>query len=337
MRDLLPWLALRGLPAGRRRELPGLIERLGSAAAVQRHLRLEDDREAARSELAAARRLGLRMLCFSDPSFPPALRRIPDPPLVLYAKGELPSGLALAMVGSRRATARGLAAAGAFAAELARAEVAVVSGLAYGIDAAAHEGALAGGGLTVAVLASGLDRPSPAGNRRLAERILAGGGGWLSEHPPGIAALPRHFPERNRLISGLASVTVLIEARQASGTLWTARHALEQDRELLVVPGPIDDAHYRGSNRLLRDGAAPALEPADLLMALGLPPRGSARAPATWADPLLRALGEGPCDADRLARLLSLSPAVLSRRLLELELEGRVERRGNRISLSSQR
>jgi DNA processing protein len=212
-----------------------------------------------------------------------------------------------------------------------------VSGLAYGIDAAAHEGALAGGGPTLAVLASGLDRPTPAGNRRLAERILAAGGGWLSEHPPGTAALPHHFPERNRLISGLASVTLLVEARAASGTLWTARHALEQDRELMVVPGPIDDEHYRGSNRLLRDGAALVLESADLLLALGLAPRGAARGAGEQADPLLRALGEGPCDADRLARLLFLSPSVLSGRLLELELAGRIERRGNRISLSSQR
>jgi DNA processing protein len=149
--------------------------------------------------------------------------------------------------------------------------------------------------------------------------------------------MPHHFPERNRLISGLASVTVLVEAREASGTLWTARHALEQDRELMVVPGPIDDEHYRGSNRLLRDGAAPALEPADLLRALGLEPRSAFPEPGAQADPLLRALGEGPCDADQLARLLSLSPAVLSRRLLDLELEGRIERRGNRISLSSLR
>ncbi len=337
MDDLARWIALRDLPSLRRREAHRLLARFGTPRAVFRHAGLRPDLDAARDEIERAHRMGLRLIAPGEPEFPELLRQIPDPPLALYLKGRLPAAPAVAMVGSRRASARGRAAARDFAAELARTGVVVVSGLAYGIDAAAHEGALDGGGATVAALASGLDRPSPAGNRRLAERILAGGGAWLSEYPPGTQALARHFPERTRLISGLARLTLVVEAREASGTLWTARHALEQDRDLLVVPGPIDSDQYRGSNRLLRDGAAPVLEAADLLLALGLEPRAASPTaqPEGDAGRILLALRDGPLDSDRLASLLRLSPAALAPLLLELELADRIERQGSRISLSS--
>ncbi len=298
-------------------------------------------RRAGERSLAAARAAGIRALAPGDAEFPAALREIPDPPLLVWVRGALPVGPALAIVGSRRPSARGAASARAFAAELARAGAAIVSGLAYGVDAAAHEGALAGGGPTVAVLASGLLRVTPSGQRGLAERIAAAGGAWLSERPPGADAHPRHFPERNRLISGLAGAVLVVEAREKSGSLWTARHALEQGREVLVVPGPIDTEQCRGTNRLLRDGATPVLDADDLRAAvLGpLAVRPVQRALIPDASPGARAvlelLADGPCDVDALARSLGRAPRELAAALLELELEGRLRREGTRLSLCS--
>ena len=315
------------------------IARFGSASAAARLLRLPLGE--AEAVLARAETSGLRALVPGAPDFPAALAAIPDPPLLLWLRGALPAAPALAIVGARRASARALACAHEFARDVARAGVVVVSGLAYGVDAAAHEGALAGGFATVAVLASGVDVVTPKGQTKLAQRILDGGGGWVSERPPGSDAHARHFPERNRLISGLASATLVIEAREKSGSLWTARHALEQGRDVLVVPGPIDSDLCRGTNRLLRDGATPVLEAADALAAvLGplAPPRpaGSspnAAAPAGPDAALLALLADGPCDADDLGAALGVPAAGLARRLVELELLGRVRREGTRVIL----
>lgn len=345
------------LPGLRRAQAQRLIEVFGSAVAVlgsdarARGVRLSPTLAAAiervRSAPAAPRLLagaharGIRALAPGCAGFPGALAAIPDPPLAIWLRGELSVGPAIALVGARRASARGLDCARAFARELATAGVSVVSGLAYGIDSAAHEGALDGRGHTLAVLASGLDRVTPTGQRGLAERILAAGGAWLSEHAPGAGAHPHHFPERNRLISGLASATLIVEAREKSGSLWTARHALEQGREVLVVPGPIDSDLSRGSNRLLREGATPALEPADAIEAVLGP---LARRPPTAAAPVvpdaagqparavLALLGDGPRDADEVARALGLDPAELSRVLLDLELAGELSRSGARLA-----
>ena len=307
----------------RARVSPALAERVRQAA----------DREDAGRELERARSHGMRGLLPDDAEFPPALRRIPDPPLLLYVLGALPEeGPALAIVGSRKAPERTRERTRRWAADLAARGVAIVSGLAYGVDAAAHLGALDGGGRTLAVLASGLDRPSPRGNRRLAERILERGGAWLSEQPPGQPSLPHQFPERNRGISGLAQASLIVEARVASGTLWTARHALEQGREVLVVPGSVESPSCRGSNELLRDGAAPVLDEADLRYAI-LGEVGPESAPEPPADPLLAALRQDSRDADELVRELSLAPPALAARLLELELAGRIERRGSRVAL----
>ena len=306
----------------RARFAPALAQRIGQGA----------DWGAAGRELERALRGEMRCLLPEDAEFPPALRRIPDPPLLLYVRGSLPPGPALAIVGSRKASERTRERTRRWAADLAARGVVVVSGLAYGVDAAAHLGALDGGGRTLAVLASGLDRPSPRGNRRLAERILDQAGAWLSEQPPGQVSLPHQFPERNRLISGLAQASLIVEARVASGTLWTARHALEQGREVLVVPGPVETPGCRGSNELLRDGATPVLDEADLRYAV-LGEAGSEPAPRPPADPLLAALENGPRDADELGRELRLAPAELSARLLKMELAGRIERRGSRVAL----
>ena len=279
-----------------------------------------------------------RSVLRAAPEFPALLREIPQPPALLYVQGALPPEPRLAIVGGRRASARGREVARALAAAATRAGVGVVSGLAYGIDAAAHEGALEAGGASTIVLASGIDRPSPAGNVALARRSLRAGGAWISEHGPGEPALPYRFPQRNRLISGLSRATLIVEAQEASGSLWTARHALEQGRDVLVVPGPVDTELCRGSNRLLREGASPILDAQDLLHALGLPE--AARAAAVASGPPLAGLagriwarlGAGPLDADALARELRVDSARLVRTLVELELEGRIVRAGQRIA-----
>lgn len=296
------------------------------------------DVAALRSLSAALRRCGARVVPAGDAAFPALLREIPDPPVALYVQGTPPPEPRLAVVGARRASARGREVARALAAAVTRAGVGVVSGLAYGIDAAAHEGALEAGGASTIVLASGIDRPSPRGNVALARRSLRAGGAWISEHGPGEPALAYRFPERNRLISGLARATLVVEAQEASGSLWTARHALEQGRDVLVVPGPVDTDLCRGSNRLLREGATPILDAQDLLHALGLPD--AARAAAVTCQPPLaglagriwKRLASGPCDADALARELRTDAARLARTLVELELEGRIVRSGQRIS-----
>jgi DNA processing protein len=168
----------------------------------------------------------------------------------------------------------------------------------------------------------------------LARRSLRAGGSWLSEHGPGEPALAYRFPERNRLISGLARATLVVEAQEASGSLWTARHALEQGRDVLVVPGPVDTDLCRGSNRLLREGASPILDAQDLLYALGLSPTAAADRPRLegLAGRVWDALGAGPRDADALARELRVETARMARTLVELELEGRIVRAGQRIS-----
>lgn len=299
-------------------------------------------RDSARERIRRAEQLDIRALGRSHPEFPEALRQIASPPLVLWVRGRLEGAAGVAIVGSRKASDRSLDLAHRLAAAAASAGVTVVSGLAYGIDAAAHEGALAGGGPTVAVLASGVDRPSPAGNRGLARRILASGGACVAEHPPGTEARAYHFPGRNRLISGLARLAVIVEARERSGSLWTARHAADQGRDVAAVPGPVDVALCRGSNRLLRDGAIPILEPADLLDELGVhvpverPSADSRDIAASALGPgavrVLEELAHGPADGDSLARALGWPVSQLSRVVIELELEGHVVRQGARLA-----
>ena len=355
--EVVARVELACLPGFRRAHAQRLIDRFGSArallgagprtrAAWVPPVLAEALERAVSAPLAPrlledARARGIRALAPGSADFPTALASIPDPPLVIWLRGVLPHGPALAIVGARRASARGLESARGFATELARAGVAVISGLAYGIDSAAHEGALDGRGHTVAVLASGLDHVTPTGRTLLAERILAAGGAWLSERPPGEDARPYHFPERNRLISGLAAATLIVEAREKSGSLWTARHALEQGRDVLVVPGPIDSDGCRGSNRLLRDGATPILEAADAIEAvLGPLARRPARSPeaailASADEPgqaILAFLADGPRDADEVARALGRTPAELSGVVLELELTGLLHRAGARLS-----
>jgi len=218
-------------------------------------------------ELAdAAERAGARILVPDDTEFPAQLRTIPDPPPVLFAVGDLMllDRPAVAIVGSRNHTAYGEVVGRTLATRAARAGLAVVSGMARGLDAVAHAAALDAGGATIGVLGNGIGVIYPAANRALYQRVAARGL-LLTEFPPGERPHAGSFPRRNRLISGLTRATVIIEAAVGSGALITANAALDQGREVLAVPGPITSAVSSGCNRLIRDGATPYLEPADLL------------------------------------------------------------------------
>jgi DNA processing protein len=263
---------------------------------------------------------GLRFVPRSADAFPPLLRAIHDPPAGLFVRGaaglELLAAPAVAVVGARACSGYGTEVARRLGRELASAGLVVVSGLARGVDARAHEGALEAGGATVAVLGCGVDRDYPAANRGLAARI-AETGLLVSEYGPGVEPAPWRFPARNRIVSGLALATVVVEARERSGALITADFALEEGREVFAVPGEITSSLSAGTNALLRAGATPLCAVGDVLEALGLEaarPRGS-------GDPLLELL---PASADELARASGEDAARLAARLAELELDGAV-------------
>lgn len=272
------------------------------------------------------------LLSWWDDDYPPLLRSIPDPPVLLYGRGVRQFGEALAVVGSRSPSATGRKAAETLAGELAGQGLTIISGLARGIDAAAHRAALAARGATIAVLGCGIDRVYPPENTRLSEQIAASGT-LLSEYLPGSDPHPGHFPGRNRIISGLSRGTLIVEAALGSGSLITAEFALEQGREVFAVPGSIDRPTSAGTNQLIKDGAHPVTEAADVLAVLRpgdvrprlsgpATPNGPAEEPArsVWA-----ALGPQPRHVDELAGELGLTAGELSVILLHLELLGGVE------------
>jgi DNA processing protein len=221
-------------------------------------------------ELAESRELGVKLLRRGSAEYPPAIERICDPPLLLYCRGNIQpqDELAVAIVGSRRCTVYGRQQAEKFASALARAGVTIVSGLARGIDAAAHHGALAAGGRTIAVMGTGLAEIYPPEHRELAEQVVAHGA-LLSEFKLHQVAHAGHFPQRNRIISGLSVAVVVVEASKSSGALHTARHAMEQGKEVLAVPGRIDSLASEGCHDLIRDGATLVRHVDDILAAIG--------------------------------------------------------------------
>jgi DNA processing protein len=288
------------------------------------------------SAIERLRAMGARALPLLSPAYPPRLARLRDPAPLLLVRGDIDALAApsVAIVGSRAATRYGLDAARQLARDLARAGVVVISGLALGIDGAAHRGALEAGGRTVAVLACGLDRIYPPSHRALARRI-EGRGALVSELPLGTRPLPAFFPLRNRLISGMAAAVVIVEARERSGSLITAAHAANQGVDVFALPGPITAPTSAGPNRLLREGAYVALEAADVLREMGIPvpvgsppagsesARGSAGRPPS-ARAILDSLEHQPATRDELGRRLARPPEGLALDLLELELEGEV-------------
>lgn len=276
---------------------------------------------------------GVRILSLWDEDYPPLLRTIYDPPALLYVRGRLPGPEALAVVGARRATEAGRRLTTGICAELAARGITVVSGLARGIDTAAHRGALQGGGVTAGVLGCGIDRIYPPENTRLFQEILERGA-VLSEYPPGTPPLAGHFPGRNRIISGLCRGVLVVEAAEESGSLITADFALEQGREVFAVPGPVFGPVSRGPNRLLKEGAHLVTDIADILEVLW-PDRPSPRQKAfeeelvaVLSEPALslyRLLGAEPLHVDQLVERSGLTPMEVSDILLHLELQGGVE------------
>jgi DNA processing protein len=320
------------------RALPGLASRGGASRTTR-----IPPREEAERELAAMRSLGARILAWSDPEYPPALARIDDAPPLISVRGnaDLLNRPMVAIVGSRNASAAGAKIASRLARDLGQAGFVIVSGLARGIDAAAHRASLASG--TMAVLAGGQDRIYPPEHADLLDQILDDGVA-LSEMPLGWEPRARDFPRRNRLISGLAMGLLVVEAARRSGSLITVRFALEQGREVFAVPGSPLDPRAEGTNRLLKEGATLVTEASDVIAVLEPilgrklePPAEEApapREPEILPDTEARArvlalLGPTPVTLDDLVRLAEAPPAVVRTVLLELELAGRVERHGN--------
>jgi DNA processing protein len=312
-------------------------------------------RAEAEAELEAAERIGARPLFTIEPGYPPALAVLPVPPPLLYVKGEAGHLLRpmLAIVGARNGSAAGQKLARLFAARIGAAGLVIASGLARGIDAAAHEAALATG--TVAVVAGGIDIVYPPEHERLQAEI-GERGCLVSEQPPGFVPRAKDFPRRNRIISGVSLGVVVVEAARRSGTLITARMAAEQGREVFAVPGHPLDPRAEGTNRLLKTGATLVTEPEDVLEVLAamlrqptsadfMPPDGAREPPGGPIEPsaglteasaeirarVLGALGPAPVDIDELARATGLPIRSIRIALLELDLAGRIERHGHQL------
>lgn len=344
-------IALHLVPALGPRRIAALIAALGSVEAAWRASRdaLERvpgigptlalaiararDRPGAESELRRAGAAGVRLVTWLDPDYPARLRGIPGAPPVLYVRGTWPGGgRAVAVVGTRRASAYGLGIAGTLGRRLARAGAVVISGLARGIDAAAHAGALEGDGPTVGVLGCGVDVVYPPEHRGLIEAMCRNGA-VVSELPMGTRPRARQFPARNRLVSGLSDAVVVVEGDVDSGAMITARFGAAQGRAVFAVPGSVHARASRGPHRLLAGGARVLTDPADLLRALGLGPAGGpASLPAPdragslepVASRVLAVLGEDPLHVDAVAARAGVGPAAAAGALLVLELDGLV-------------
>jgi DNA processing protein len=317
--------------------LPDLARR-GGAARSGRICSEED----ARAELAASKRLGVSLLAPGEAGYPPRLAMLDDAPPLLGVRGALPASMRpmIAIVGSRNASGAGLKFAGQLARDLGEAGFVIVSGLARGIDQAAHRATVGSG--TVAVLAGGHDKIYPPEHEDLLAAIMEAGGAAISEMPLGHAPRARDFPRRNRLISGSALGVVVVEAAHRSGSLITARMAAEQGREVFAVPGSPLDPRAAGTNDLIKQGATLVTEAADVIQAVepimerpvAFPlsePDGEPLLPDPEADErerIIGLLGPSPVSIDDLIRMAGTSPAVVRTVLFELELAGRLERHG---------
>jgi DNA processing protein len=365
VKTILPWLHLKSVPGIGNHLFKRLIDRFGSPQAVLQApapellavdgitprtvaaLKSHGPPEGATAEIKEALGRGFRLIPLTHADYPPLLREIPDPPPVLYVSGDLAGGdRPVAVVGSRNATAYGLAQAHRLGSDLASLGFTVVSGMALGIDTAAHEGALAGSGRTVAVLGSGLARIYPPQNTRLFERISANGA-VISEFPLQAEPEGHHFPIRNRVISGMSLGTVVVEASKTSGSLITARLAAEQNREVFAVPGSIQSYKSMGTHTLIKQGAKLVENVQDIVSELGQfladarPGSGSGpqrpapieqrhRLTAEETD-VYQALGPYPLHIDELVRKLAMDAGRLSGILLQLELKGIVTQQPGKL------
>ncbi len=333
----LPGITPRRLAAWRSSGLAfeDLLASRGGGLWSAADIRGAQDRAAREVEHAAAN--DIKILALDDPGYPDLLARLPDPPLALRVRGNsqrLLDGLrSVAVVGARRADAYGRSCAELFARELARAGLTVTSGLAYGVDAAAHRAALGEPGGTIAVFGTGVDVIYPRDHAGLAAEILAHGGALLSEHPAGTGPQKGHFPLRNRIIAGVSLGTLVIQAGAQSGSLITARLAVDYDRLVWAVPGRLGDALSTGTLELIREGATIALSPGNILddlAPLGATPATTGAHAATTVkppvpgDPILAAIGSDGATVDDLAATLARSRSELLAELLKRELAKQV-------------
>lgn len=346
------WLSLALTPGLGPATLKKLVERFGSArqilAAGRKALEecpfLRKDSLAclcdqktsigatADKELRLAEKAGATLLCWDDPLFPPLLKEISDPPPILYVLGspQLLSAQGIAMVGARAASSYGLQVAERLAMELARHDLVITSGLALGIDTAAHRGALAVGGKTIAVLGCGLDIVYPSQNKKIHEQIVSLGA-VISESPFGTLPEGFRFPARNRIISGLSLGVVVVEAAHRSGTLITAHQALEQGRDVFAIPGRIDSPKSEGCHRLIQEGAKLVHSGADILEELSLAAHANPSEPQPQAPPLppeeekvFSLLEVYPKNIEEIIQATQLPAHRITEILLHLELRGLV-------------
>ncbi len=348
--EQLALLQLRRLPRVGDARCAVLLHKFGSARAALEALRADGaaltgaDENWATAQLARATDLGAQFLALHDGRYPALLRQIPDPPAYLFVRGRIPllPTAGVAIVGSRRCSPYGRHVARRFGYDLAARGITVTSGLALGIDAAAHDGALEAGGGTIAVLGCGVDVVYPTAHRALYERVLATGA-ILSELPMGAKPEAGSFPRRNRIISGLSLGVIVAEAPERSGALITARCAAEQNRDVFAIPGEITNRSCAGALSLLRDGACLARNAQDILDELWaqLPPHvqsGTAARPGRTGEKatetpavegdsarLLQLLETGARHVDTLTRASGLAPAVVMQAMLRLELAGVVQ------------
>ncbi|MDO8426467.1 MAG: DNA-processing protein DprA [Deltaproteobacteria bacterium] len=347
------WLALSRLKGIERFAINGIIERFGPPEAIFRETRkgLEafsaafaksvagfEDWKRVDKELALIESQGVTIITFESPLYPALLKEIYDPPCVLYAKGEASfEGPSVAVVGTRHPTHYGLKMSESISRDLGGMGVTVVSGMARGCDMAAHKGALSSGGFTVAVLGTGVDTPYPRENKKLYEEIIEKGL-VISEFPLGTPPLPQNFPRRNRIISGLSEGVLVVEAPLRSGSLMTAGLALEYNREVFAVPGPVTSPKSMGANKLLKQGARLVESAEDITEALGLKftPRTKKEAlPGMGEEEKLvwDSLGTEPVHIDGIVERTGLPVSRASSLLLEMELKGLVQQRPGKCFL----
>lgn len=274
--------------------------------------------------------LEIKIISIDEEEYPVELKEIADPPVVIYVKGELyPDEIAVGIVGSRNASGYGRRMADRISSVVAKSKVAVVSGLALGIDGVAHEACLKSGGRTIAVLANGLDFVYPYSHRGLAKKILDSGGVLVSEYPPKTEPLPHHFLARNRIIAGLSKGVVIVEANERSGALVTARLALDYNKVVFAVPGDAERPQSAGVNNLIKQGAIPITRGEDMLDELGIE---EIKAGDVKVDGLvgkiLEHINKEPKHVDILAREIGLSISELNGVLMEMEIEGLVKNAG---------
>ncbi len=353
LRHQLALLLIPGIGPVQFREL---LERAGDIAALfaspppckfQNALR-HPDWAAVDHCLAWVEQEGCTLLAEDNPLYPEPLRQLHDAPPLLFARGDISvlQNPQLAMVGSRNPTVVGRETAREFARTLAASGMTITSGLAMGIDAASHQGALDGGGQTIAVFGTGLDRVYPAKNRELAHTIVEQGGLLLSEYPPGTEPKPANFPRRNRIISGLSLGTLVVEAALRSGSLITARFAAEQGREVFAIPGSIHNPLARGCHQLIRQGAKLVESAQDILEELA--PQLRTLLAETESKPslvveekehniLLECMGDGTSNVDQLVQRSGLTADAVSSMLLLLELQGHVVSTAGGYALAGKR